>query len=152
MAPRTRRILLWVSPLVLLGACGAGVCAVGARLELHTLPPPPLLAGASGGNLGDCSELVERPGPGVSPELEQRLSQRFPAGSPEAALVAALAEQGFGASMACPNNPSVRSAWYAPPQRDSGPWPAEVYAEVFWKVNDQGSIVWTHGYVRWMSL
>jgi hypothetical protein len=22
----------------------------------------------------------------------------------------------------------------------------------YWKVDDQGSIVWTHGYVRWQSL
>jgi hypothetical protein len=154
MAPRMRRILLWVSPLVLLGACGAGVCAIDARLVPPTLPPPPLLAGVSAG-FGNFSECSERAGGLVRacrPELERRLYQRFPAGSPEAPLAAGLAEQGFGAPTAFPNNPSVHFASYAPPPRDSGPPPASVYATVYWKVDDQGSIVWMHGYVSWLSL
>lgn len=146
--------MVWLTPLAILGACGAGVYTVGARFVPMTLQPPPLLAGASSGfgNFSDCSERVGGPCPGVSPELERRLYQRFPAGSPETALVAGLAEQGFEAPTAFPNNPSVHFASYAPPPSDSGPPPASVYATVYWKVDDQDGIVWMHGYVRWLSL
>ena len=155
VTPRTHLVVVWLTPLAILGACGAGVYGVvSSRPAPVTLPPPPLLAGAGGGfgNFSECSERVGGACPGVSPELERRLYQRFPAGSPEAALVTVLTEQGFEAPTAFPRNPSVHFASYSPPPSDSGPSPASVYATVYWKVDDQGGIVWMHGYVRWLSL
>ena len=81
-----------------------------------------------------------------SPEVESRLADQFPPGTPEEDLKASLANQGFRPALACDNDPSIHRATFS--QRGGGfygPYPA--YAEVAWKVDADGKIVWTKAVV-----
>jgi hypothetical protein len=152
MAPGTRRLLRWLSSLAVLGACGAGGYAVCARLPLFDRPPlPPLLAGAGAGfgNWSGCAH-----GDGVSPDLEQRLRTQFPAGSPAAALVAALSAQDFSAPTLCGPYATTRFACYTGPTDSSTGKPTrpDVDACIYWDADDSGRLLWTRGYLHFISL
>jgi hypothetical protein len=149
MAPRTRRLLLWISALVAIGACAA---VVYTRLPSFRAPPlPPLLAGAKAGygNWDGCAA-----GDGVSPDLEKRLRDQFPPGSSDVPLVAALEIQGFATPSLCGPYSTARYACYVG-LKDSAtgkPIPNDVSACVYWKVDDANRIIWTHGYLHFLSL
>jgi hypothetical protein len=152
MAPQTRRLLLWLSPLVVVGACAAAVYGLYTRLPSFSPPPlPPLLVGARAGfgNWSGCEG-----GDGVSPDLEQRLREQFPPGSSDAPLVAALERQGFATPSFCGPYSTARYACYLG-LKDSTtgkPIPNDVSACVYWKVDDANRIIWTHGYLHFLSL
>lgn len=83
----------------------------------------------------------------LSPELEERLSVQFPEGTEETSLTSALASQSFQPPTgACPDDSTIRVSLF-PPQTRGGLLRGSKAAQVFWKVDAHGRIVWTHGTV-----
>jgi hypothetical protein len=120
---------------------------------------PPLLrdATAGGGWWGACPpetpEEVQRQAGrplALSPELDRRLAELFPAGSSEDKLVDTLRTQGFELMPSCKNEHSIRIAAFI--QRGGGLLSYPITANVYWKVDETGNIVWTKGFVRYTGL
>jgi len=107
---------------------------------------PPLLRGAQAGpadwptclNTGPILDTDFPPGP-----LDQRLLARHPNGSNASALTNDLRRQGFKLQGPCPTAPSV--SW-ATNRSGFG------LANVFWKTDPAGNLVWSKGYVAWDGL
>ena len=131
--------------ILLIGASGLAGCNKSST--------PPLLRDATTGTTRGldsvCPEDVRAP-MGVSngsPELNQRLRQQFPVGSAESKLVRALSDQGFhigtySSAPACPDDEAIQEAQY----HGSAGW-TPVDAQVFWKADKVGRILWTKGFV-----
>jgi hypothetical protein len=98
---------------------------------------PPLLDGIhdSSGPDGTLCPGPDKVGP-FSSELERRLRQQFPGGSPESRLVAALKAQGFlvFTSRDCLNDKAIRSALFTNSSDE---------ASVYWKADSAHRLIWT---------
>lgn len=132
--------------------------ALAGCVESDSLTPPtlPLLrnVSAAGGwwNAG-CpprgpteAELYEPSQEALSPELMQRLTRQFPAGSNANRLEQALREQGFDVDMPCKGLSAIRPGEF----RQSGghlfgSYP--IWAQIAWEQDDAGRIIWTKGTV-----
>lgn len=121
-------------------------------------PLPPLLAHATGngGWLFGCPAisnnahaLTATRSP-ASPEITQRLRQQFPPGTAEADLTRLLADEGFDAPLACEADSSIRHAHFF--QKGTGFLPYDANADVFWKVDADGRIVWAQGGIFYQGL
>jgi hypothetical protein len=86
----------------------------------------------------------------LSPELNQRLRQQFPAGSSGDRLAQTLTVQGFQGLAACEADPSIRRAQFR--GRTGDPIVPEVFSVVAWKEDAKGGIVWTKGLVAYTGL
>ncbi len=79
---------------------------------------------------------------GLSPEFDQRLREKFRAGTSEAHLTQALVVQGFDLQPSCPSDRSIRWAkWF----QGGDQLPMEAIAT--WKVDQNDRLVWTRGYL-----
>jgi hypothetical protein len=147
--------------LILVGCVIGGVGVFAAISGWPGSKPslPPLLRNvtAGGGWWGACppetpeysQERAGRP-LAVSPELDLRLAEQFPAGSSERRLVDALRTQGFELMAPCKNEQSIRVAAFV--QHGGGLLSYPITANVYWKVDQSGNIVWTKGFVRYTGL
>ena len=113
---------------------------------LASCAEPPLLQGVSSDAL--WLPPCERPGfePGIDfppGQLDDRLAARHPAGSSASALAKDLRRQGFRLHTSCGTEASVRWAVHRSGWR---------FANVYWKVDPAGNLVWTRGYVAWDGL
>jgi hypothetical protein len=129
---------------------------VVAILAVLQPPTPPLLRNAfarGGWWSGGCPPTNEieqkgltRLGEALSPELDQRLRTRFPPGSAAGGLERYLRSQGFDQLQRCVNDPSISQMDFIQTGGGFyGPYP--MFAEVAWKQDGAGRIVWTKGYV-----
>ena len=118
-------------------------------------PLPDLLVDATGpyGWSSACPPADEREraargtqGLAVSPELDQRLATRFPPGTRESELTSTLLHDGFTMGGACASDASIRIAnfWHTADFAS-----IQTSAQVFWKVEGDGRIAWTKGFVRY---
>jgi hypothetical protein len=136
-----RSLLAWAALL-------STASAVAACAEPLRPATPPLLqnATASSGWAGGCPPHANERA-FASPEahalqVEARLAHDFPAGTPEASLISALARQGFKPEAACDNDPTIHRAQFNQAGGGLfGPYPA--MANIAWKVDGEGRIVWT---------
>jgi hypothetical protein len=125
---------------------------------VHPDPPTPLLlqdVSARGGWWGACPakndvEAKSHPHLAISPELNQRLGEQFPPGSDEAKIIDTLKKQGFALPRPCDGDDSIRSAMFN--QQGGSLFASPLSAEVFWKVDGAGNILWTKGFVRYIGL
>ena len=120
---------------------------------------PPILRNvtAGGGWWGACppetpnAETARKGRPlAISPELDERLSQAFPPGSSEKRLVDTLQAQGFELLSPCNGDTSIHLAAFN--QHGGGVVAYPITANVYWKVDGQGHIMWTRGFVRYLAL
>lgn len=134
----------------------AGLLAVSGCREPLTPSTPPLLekvTAAGGWWNGGCPPKdkleADRWKPSeeaLSPELMARLSGQFPVGSPASRLEQNLKQQGFIVRRPCNEIPTIRVGEF----RQSGggldgPYP--IWAQVAWKQDATGKIMWTKGTV-----
>ena len=152
MRNATRSLGLLVCAVLVLG-----VIFVGWRQPKPPVPPLLKDVTASGGQWGACpsvpgteDRLREERTRALSPELNQRLIQAFPAGSSEKHLVETLRQQGFELLPPCGTDASVHSAAFT--QHGGGILSYPLTANVSWKVDNSGHVVWTQGFVRFMGL
>jgi hypothetical protein len=117
-------------------------------------PTPPLLAGAQAGDQLICpphnstEEILARPPQKGSSEVEARLARQFPAGVDAGGLVATLRTQGFSFDDECDNDPTIHGAQFV--QGGGGFWgPYPVNADIAWKADRAGKIVWTKANVAY---
>lgn len=127
------------------------VAVVGSPLSP---PTPPLLEGAEArggwwnGGCADDPELAKfdrTSTEALSPTIQWRLSHEFPPGTPEALLRRSIQNQGFTMDAApCRDDRSIRLAVFVQSGGGFfGPYPA--VAQIAWKVDAQGKIVWAKG-------
>lgn len=112
---------------------------------------PPLIRGATTGNGGmtyDCG----RDAPPLSestlsrsPEITERLSQAFATSSSSEKLRSSLKEQGFELMGPCSTDGSVSWAQF----RKNG---NEVVANIYWRENPSGQLIWTFGNIYFTFL
>jgi hypothetical protein len=136
-----RSAIAWIALLPI-------AAAVAACAERLSPPTPPLLQGAvaSSGWAGGCpphaNELAFASPEAHAVQVETRLNRDFPAGTPETTLMSALARQGFKPEAACDNDPTIHRAQFNQAGGGLfGPYPA--LANIAWKVDGAGRIVWT---------
>jgi hypothetical protein len=123
-------------------------------------PPTPSLlkdAQAKGGwDSGGCpahpnEAAFAKDGEAISPNVEKRLVQQFPAGTPEQELVLALQRQGFELIPPCDNDIQIHRAVFR--QKGGGilgPYP--MFANIAWKIDELGRVVWTKAFVAYTGL
>jgi hypothetical protein len=115
--------------------------------------PPPLLKDASARS-GFASACPHRPRGAedlplaTSPEVTQRLEQRFPPGSPSQRLVDELAKEGFTMGLACDVDSTISRAYYNGPSGGL----QEMHGAIEWKTDAAGRIVWAVGFVAYVGL
>jgi hypothetical protein len=148
--------------LVIAGILVVGVVVLGATFAgwPGAKPPlPPLLQSvtAGGGLWGACptqtpEAAAAREGRPVafSPELDQRLVKSFPPGSSEARLVDTLRMQGFELLAPCTGDSSIHLAAFI--QHGGGVISPPMTANIYWKVDERGNILWIKGFVRYLAL
>jgi hypothetical protein len=138
---------------IILAAVALGVLLVPVACVYSMMEEPPELlrrARANGVWSAPCppeteTERVSREN--TSPELNDRLAKRFPAGSREVDLVAELKREGFSApSIACKNDVTIKQAGFR-----KQVFMYETDASVYWKVEGQ-AIVWTKGFLFYRGL
>jgi hypothetical protein len=133
-----------------------GILSVSALFGCSEAGPPLLRhVTAGGGWTGACppegaseAQLRASLPLAISPELNQRLAQSFPPGTPEERLVKSLTEQGFKLLPSCRNNPSIRVAVF----NGYAGGIFNTWASVYWKVDGASAIVWTKGFVQFDGL
>jgi hypothetical protein len=115
---------------------------------------PLLLVDATAGDQLICpprnadEAILARPPQAGSPQVESRLAHQFPAGAEETRLVATLRAQGFTLVQECDNDPVIHGARFS--QDGGGFWgPYPVNADVAWKVDGAGKIMWTKANVAY---
>ncbi len=111
-------------------------------------PPTPVLlrgVGAGGGYASACPPLRPDAKLALSPELNVRLLREFPPGTAEAHLLEELVKMGFSRPRACEGDSTTRSAFFQ--QHGGSLRHFAMAANVFWKVDDSGVLVWTKGFV-----
>ncbi|MGX5831504.1 hypothetical protein [Mesorhizobium sp. 43Arga] len=131
-------------------------CLIGCVATTSCGPAlPPLLEGASarGGLYGGCPRPapVDKQALALSPELDGRLRQQFPPGTSESKLSATLVVQGFVLGPRCEKDNSIRVANYTL-EADGFYSLYRTDSSVFWKVDGQGNIVWTEGFLMFIGL
>ena len=119
-------------------------------------PTPPLLenASATGGwggigcPRGPSDPPLREMSEARSPEVEDRLTRRFPPGTPEAQLKRALVSQHFQMIGSCEADTSIHRATFSQTGGGFyGPYPA--WAVVAWKIDAAEKIVWTKADVEY---
>jgi hypothetical protein len=113
---------------------------------------------ARGGYWGECppsdktgQETLKTMGRlGTSPELDVRLNTEFPPGSDGQNIERTLAKQGFHIDGVCNTDGSIHIAGFF--QKGVGILPYDVSAQVYWKVDHDGHVVWTKGFVMYIGL
>jgi hypothetical protein len=130
---------------------------VGCQRSKPQLPPLLENVSANGGQWGACpseaeggARLPEARPLALSPELNLRLAQVFPAGSSEKHLVETLKQQGFELLPPCSSDTYIHAAAFT--QHGGGLLSNPLTASVFWKVDESGNVVWTKGFVRYTGL
>lgn len=128
--------------LILMAALG---CLAGCQERL-----PPLVRGATarGGEGYDCEMDVapsSDPRFDFSPEIVERLRRSFPPGSQSAQLRSSLARQGFKLEGPCSPDRSISFAQFRLNKN-------EVVADVYWREDTSGRIIWTFGEVSYTYL
>ena len=131
------------------------LCLIGCVTITSCKPPlPPLLEGAStsGGLYGGCPRavLVDRKELALSPELDERLRQQFPPGTPARKLSEALVSQGFVLGRPCKEDNSIREANFTK-KGDGFYYLFRTDSSVFWKTDERGNIVWTEGFLMFIG-
>jgi hypothetical protein len=120
-------------------------------------PAPPLLqhVTAAGGWSGGCpprnnqeAAMRAKLGEALSPELNRKLAEQFPPGSPAAALARTLTEQRFEPGASCQNDLTIHSAVFSGPTRGAI---FNIHAVVYWKTDNE-TLVWTKGFVAFDGL
>lgn len=86
----------------------------------------------------------------VSPEVEQRLRDQFPPGSDDQRLISSLTAQGFSLVKPCETDQTIQRASFF--QKGTGILPYDIFASVYWKIDDQRHIIWTKGFVSYSGL
>lgn len=131
-----------------------GAAACGAPLSP---PTPPLLndATSTGGTSFSCE-----PGHGAgstpetashSPEINERLKQSFPSGTPALDLRRSLVLQGFELQGSCSPDRSIQ--WAIFKQRGgNGITAFPAFATIYWKENRAGKIDWAMGDIQFTGL
>lgn len=148
--------LLITTPIALYPAVTGVLLLAG---EVLTPPTPPLLKDASaeggwwsGGCPAHPAEAFTKDWHEArSSDVETRLARQFPPGTPEQVLIVALRRQGFELTAPCDNDPQIHHADFR--QRGGsilGPFP--VYANIAWKTDDLGHIVWTKAFISYTGL
>ena len=121
-----------------------------------TPPTPPLLkdAQAEGGwASGGCPAhpyevAFAKDREARSPNVEERLAQQFPSGTSEQELVLALQRQGFELTPPCDNDTQIHHAVFR--QKGGAIWgPYPMFANIAWKIDELGHIVWTKAFVAY---
>lgn len=129
----------------------AGILLAGCDDGLEPATPPILRNVTAGGGWwnGGCPshyKALSGDHEALSPELTQRLAKGFPTGSEAVLLKEALRSQGFRMQERCATEPSIRLAEFRQTGgRFYGPYP--VFAQVTWKQDDAGRLVWSKGHV-----
>jgi hypothetical protein len=152
-----RSLVLLAAGCVIGGTVVLGVIFIGSPSAKPALPALLRNVAAGGGLWGACppdpkEETRALPGQtlALSPQLNQRLAQSFPPGSSERGLSDTLSAQGFELLQSCKNDPSIRVAEFS--QHGGGFFSPPIVANVFWKADEAGNIVWTKGFVRYVAL
>ena len=86
----------------------------------------------------------------ISPELDQRLLEAFPPGTTEESLTSFLLKQGFSFNGSCDTDPLVRHASFN--LKAKGFLRYSTHAQVFWRVDADGRVVWTKGFAGFTGL
>ncbi len=149
----SRRISL-LATLALLAVTGCNESADQA------VPLPPLLNKATAGsgwgsacppgNETDRKKIEAAGKLAVSPEMEQRLKKEFPPGTHNDRLIAALTAQGFTIAAPCETDKTIQQASFF--WTESGFHVANVFATVYWKLDERGRVVWTKGFIFYSGL
>ena len=137
-----RRLILLAGVLMLQG-CGGG----------QSLPPLLRDATAGGGTNLLCDPLASG-GAGStpetaprSPEIQARLDRDFPPGSPEAALIAELKNQGFEIRR-CQTDAAIGIAEFY--RKGDGAASATLAAgRIMWRKDPKGQLEWTNGNIAY---
>ena len=117
-----------------------------AAPTLVSCAEPALLRGVPSGavELPTCERSSSGSSTDFPPgDLDQRLAARYPAGSSASALAKDLRRQGFKLRESCGTDVSVHWATHRSGWR---------FANIYWKVDPRGNLVWTRGYVAWDGL
>ena len=114
-------------------------------------PTPPLLVGVSSmrtrAHHSGCppwdADDLHNPG-----SIEDRVERTFPAGTPQTEVVSSLSRQGFKIEPVCASDPTIAYATFIQSGGGFyGPYPA--FAEVTWKVDPTGRVIWASGSVAY---
>jgi hypothetical protein len=156
---RMKRALIFIAGLaavIVLAPAAVFVWWVGIRPMFY--PPPPALlehVTAAGGWFGGCpprnqqeAGMRAKSGEALSPELNRKLAEQFPPGSPAEPLVQTLAKQGFTPGPSCENDSKIHSAAFHGPTRGAI---FDTYAVIYWKTENE-ALVWTKGFVAFDGL
>ncbi len=116
---------------------------------------PEILRGVSagGGYWGACPPpqwVPKNDRLAISPEFNDRLAARYPAGSPESRLIEDLTRQGFKDSGGCESAPSIRFLTFH--AEGIGLVVSAITAQAYWQADPQSRIVWTKGFVAYTGL
>jgi hypothetical protein len=146
-----------MSPSIARAALVIAVASLAACAEKLSPPTPALLQGAtasSGWNSHGCPahawDITAKYPEAHATQVEARLARDYPNGTSEAVLAGALIRQGFKPEAPCDNDPAIHRASFTQSGGGfSGPYAA--LAEVAWKVDGQGRIVWTKANLVYVS-
>ncbi|SEK13785.1 hypothetical protein [Paraburkholderia diazotrophica] len=86
----------------------------------------------------------------ISPELDSRLKNNFPPGSDGQKLEGTLVKEGFHIDGVCNTDGSIHIAGFF--RKGVGLLRYDVSAQVYWKVDQEGRVVWTKGFVMYIGL
>lgn len=145
--PHLRRRSTLVIALAVLAVAG-----VAFLVWPNNRPLPPLIVGAhSGGGQSACPFADGHPPSvgDVSPQLQVRLQEQFPSGTPVERLIKELKNQGFGDVLKCEHDPTIQWVGF---YKAAGFSLHATTAFVYWKADASGSLVWTKGYVFFVGL
>ena len=130
---------------------GLGAVLVLGACSSHV---PEILRGVSagGGYWGACPQPDwARNSPlAISPEFNERLAKRYPPGSSEKRLIEDLSRQGFKDAGSCEGEPTVRILTFS--ADGIGLVVSSITATAYWKVDPQGKVLWTKGFVAYTGL
>jgi hypothetical protein len=148
--------------LIVVGIIIGGLAVLGALFAGWPGPKPPLPpllqnVTAGGGWWGACppdtpnAAAAQEGRPlAISPELDHRLAESFPLGSSETKLLDMLRTEGFELLPPCKVDASIHVAEFT--QHGGGVLAYPMTADIYWKVDEHGDILWTKGFVRYLAL
>jgi hypothetical protein len=84
----------------------------------------------------------------VSPEINERLRRSFPPGTPARKLSAELIKEGFSIDAPCTDDNTIKIASYT----EKHYFLYQAYANIYWKVDSSGNIVWAEGFIEYEGL
>lgn len=121
----------------------------------HNLPKLLEKVGAGGSNPCPPRSEQERKIRGIGgeyhpSEIDKRLAVEFPVGASGYEVATTLINQGFNVEGSCESDATIRRANYF--QKGKGFLPYDIYAGVYWKLDDKQRIVWIKGSVGYSGL